>query len=71
MGVRFPRSILEVRSGGCALFTHIFIDTQTDDILNSNSVASPLSKIDGVDAIKFIEDLVFRAAAQDPDAGCT
>lgn len=40
-----------------------------DDILNSQSTASPLVKIDGVDAVKFIEDLVFRAAAQDPDAG--
>lgn len=43
--------------------------TNTDDVLNSVSNASPLAKIDGKDANKFIEDLVFRAAAQDPDAG--
>lgn len=37
--------------------------------MNSVADASPLSKIDGQDAQKFIEDLVFRAASQDPDAG--
>jgi hypothetical protein len=41
----------------------------TDDIVSSPSTASPLAEIDGVDAVTFIEDLVFRSAAQDPDAG--
>jgi hypothetical protein len=40
-----------------------------DDILDSVADASPVAKIDGQDAQKFIEDLVYRAASQDPDAG--
>ena len=40
-----------------------------DDIISSQSTASPLIKIDGVDAAKYIEDLVFASASQDPDAG--
>ncbi|KAJ4345926.1 uncharacterized protein N0V89_012062 [Didymosphaeria variabile] len=43
--------------------------TLLNDILNSVADASPLSKIDGQDAQQFIQDLVFRAASQDPDAG--
>ncbi|KAJ4294124.1 hypothetical protein N0V90_007814 [Kalmusia sp. IMI 367209] len=58
-------SLVSVSKDGSAL-PEIFF---RDDILNSAPNSSPLSKIDGVDANKFIEDLVFRAASQDPDAG--
>lgn len=40
-----------------------------DDILNNVDNSSRLAKIDGVDAQKFVQDLVYRAASQDPDAG--
>ncbi|KAF2441986.1 hypothetical protein P171DRAFT_474505 [Karstenula rhodostoma CBS 690.94] len=58
-------SLVSISKDGSAL-PEIFF---RDDILNSVTDASPLSKIDGQDAQKFIEDLVFRAASQDPDAG--
>ena len=38
-------------------------------MFSSQSTASPLTEIDGVDAASFIEDLVFATASQDPDAG--
>ncbi|KAF4626036.1 hypothetical protein G7Y89_g12127 [Cudoniella acicularis] len=39
------------------------------DIISSPSTASPLTLINGVAAAKFLEDLVFATASQDPDAG--
>ncbi|KAL5409321.1 hypothetical protein PMIN03_006003 [Paraphaeosphaeria minitans] len=59
------QSLVSVSKDGSAL-PEIFF---RDDILNFVAGASPLAKIDGQDAQNFIEDLVFRAASQDPDAG--
>lgn len=38
-------------------------------MISSPATASPVTEIDGVDSVQFLEDLVSRTAAQDPDAG--
>ncbi|KAF1969056.1 hypothetical protein BU23DRAFT_248765 [Bimuria novae-zelandiae CBS 107.79] len=58
-------SLVSISTDGSALPEIYF----RDDILHSVPNASRLAQINGVDAQKFIEDLVFRAASQDPDAG--
>ena len=58
-------SLVSVSKDGSALPDIYF----RDDILRDNQDASPLATINGVSAQKFIQDLVFRAASQDPDAG--
>lgn len=58
-------SLVSVSKDGSALPEIYF----RDDVLHDVPNASRLAKIDGVDAQKFIQDLVYRAASQDPDAG--
>ena len=58
-------SLVSVSKDGSALPEIYF----RDDILNDVPNASRLAKIDGVDAQKFVQDLVYRTASQDPDAG--
>ena len=58
-------SLVSISQDGSAL-PEIYL---RDDILRDVPGPSRLTKINGIDAQKYVQDLVFRAAPQDPDAG--